>query len=383
MSRSQTDGEEKNQGRVLDAAERASLGAFLTPAPKPRTSVAPPSVRPGAPGVPKMGGETVQGPRPFWEAPVLRSRPSNAIIQAAPAVEEVAPEDEQTAAEIEKLPVSASGPPSSQGASSLAAVDAGWIDPGEPLPESARSEPLPPPRPPPVPSPVEVATAPARPDSPEPPPSSVPPAGDGPSARPPPAITPSTLAPAAYDTVSGRDELDGPNHLQDSEALEGDGVARPFFRSSTTPALLAAAAAVILIGGLALRGRGTPVPADDARSEPAAQTIVAPTADVPPTPPDPSEEPAVTEPKPDPANAAELQRRARELLVTGQIVEGVAFARQAIAANPNDGENYILLAAGLQDLGRWQEARIIFTQCIRRSGGPASTECVYFATTGK
>jgi hypothetical protein len=382
MSRSQSDGEQDNQGRVLDPAERASLGAFLTPPPKARASVVPPSVRPGAPGVPRAGAETVQGPRPFWEAPVLRT-PKSAFPQAKPEAQP---------------PPSGSGPPSSQGASVLASLDAGWIDPGEPLPESVRSEPLPAPPPPPVPvrvaaappvpappapAPVEVAPAPAQSALPAPAAPSVPPApvaaqSVGPTA---PAVTPSTLAPSAYDTVVRRDDADSPADLAESETLEGAGVARPFLRSSTTRAVLAAAAAVILIGGLALRGRRNPSPAAGARPEPA--TAVAPAANLP-TPPDPAEEQTVaTELTADPVSASELQRRARELLVTGQIVEGVAFARRAIAAAPNDGENYILLAAGLQDLGRWDEARTIFSQCMRRSGGPASAECVYFATTGK
>jgi hypothetical protein len=80
--------------------------------------------------------------------------------------------------------------------------------------------------------------------------------------------------------------------------------------------------------------------------------------------------------------AKQLQDRARELLISGKVLEGVMFARRAIMADPLDGENYILLAAGLEDLGRWQEARTIFSQCVRRSGGPASDECRYFATQG-
>ena len=43
----------------------------------------------------------------------------------------------------------------------------------------------------------------------------------------------------------------------------------------------------------------------------------------------------------------------------------------------------ILLAAGLQDLGRWDESRQVFAKCVRESNGKANDECVYFATRSK
>jgi hypothetical protein len=85
----------------------------------------------------------------------------------------------------------------------------------------------------------------------------------------------------------------------------------------------------------------------------------------------------------DEENGRALRRRARQLLEAGHVEEGVAAARRAIEANPNDSENYILLAAGLQDLGRWQESRDIFAKCVHRSNGSASAECRYFATHGR
>jgi hypothetical protein len=73
-------------------------------------------------------------------------------------------------------------------------------------------------------------------------------------------------------------------------------------------------------------------------------------------------------------------REARRLLEAGKIQEGVAQARKAIFYNPADSQNYVLLAAGLQDLGKWQEARDIFSKCVHQPSGQRNAECVYFAT---
>jgi hypothetical protein len=84
----------------------------------------------------------------------------------------------------------------------------------------------------------------------------------------------------------------------------------------------------------------------------------------------------------DPAMGRELRREARRLLEGGKAEEGVALARRAIQADPDPPEAYILLAAGLQDLGRWQESRDVFAKCVRDTNGKANAECVYFATGG-
>jgi tetratricopeptide (TPR) repeat protein len=85
----------------------------------------------------------------------------------------------------------------------------------------------------------------------------------------------------------------------------------------------------------------------------------------------------------DEAKGLALRKEARAMLEAGRIDEGVATARRAIEANPNDPENYILLAAGLQDQGKWNEARQIFGKCVRQSTRAEKAECVYFATRGK
>ncbi len=88
-------------------------------------------------------------------------------------------------------------------------------------------------------------------------------------------------------------------------------------------------------------------------------------------------------PEPDVAAGRELRKEARRLLERGQADEGVAVARRAIGADPNAPEAYILLAAGLQDLGRWQESRDVFAKCIAQPNGKANPDCVYFATRSK
>jgi hypothetical protein len=72
-----------------------------------------------------------------------------------------------------------------------------------------------------------------------------------------------------------------------------------------------------------------------------------------------------------------LVRTARVLLESGHVREGVATARSAVEADPVDAEPYILLAAGLQDLGNWSEARAVFRACQKKTRHGAS--CGYFA----
>jgi hypothetical protein len=92
----------------------------------------------------------------------------------------------------------------------------------------------------------------------------------------------------------------------------------------------------------------------------------------PPEPTNPSEAPRS-------ADTAALRREARELLATGHAEDGVRLARQVIEQDPHDSEAYVLLAAGLQDLGKWQESREIFENCVQRAKGADTAECLYFA----
>jgi len=68
--------------------------------------------------------------------------------------------------------------------------------------------------------------------------------------------------------------------------------------------------------------------------------------------------------------------KARALLQAGHAREGVTIARAAIARDPTLAEAYVLLAAGLEDLGDWREAHRTFATCAERT---KSAECGYFA----
>jgi hypothetical protein len=98
---------------------------------------------------------------------------------------------------------------------------------------------------------------------------------------------------------------------------------------------------------------------------------------------EPANDPFLEPSAADPAKGRELRRQARQLLEGGNAEEGVKVSRLAIQADPNDAEGYILLAAGLQDLGRWQESRDVFAKCVQESSRKANAECVYFATRSK
>lgn len=95
----------------------------------------------------------------------------------------------------------------------------------------------------------------------------------------------------------------------------------------------------------------------------------------------PTPRPAASASAPEPptaatASALELLTKARSLLQAGRAREGVAVAREAVAADSGLPEAYVLLAAGLEDLGRWSDAHRTFTACAERT---RSTECSYFA----
>lgn len=71
-------------------------------------------------------------------------------------------------------------------------------------------------------------------------------------------------------------------------------------------------------------------------------------------------------------------RTARRLLATGHLKEGVAAAREALEQTPEDAEPYILLAAGLQDLGDWAGAQAVFSACQKKAKRGPNASCRYF-----
>lgn len=83
--------------------------------------------------------------------------------------------------------------------------------------------------------------------------------------------------------------------------------------------------------------------------------------------------------RPPSVDASALIRSARTLLEAGHTRDGVAVARSAVSANPQNAEPYILLAAGLQDLGKWAEAQTVFATCKQATSSGPNATCRYFA----
>jgi hypothetical protein len=110
------------------------------------------------------------------------------------------------------------------------------------------------------------------------------------------------------------------------------------------------------------------LPAALTASVPIASALVDP-APPPPPPTDPARS----------VDAAALIRSARTLLEAGHTRDGVAVARSAVNANPENAEPYILLAAGLQDLGKWAEAQSVFATCKQATSSGPNATCRYFA----
>jgi hypothetical protein len=193
-----------------------------------------------------------------------------------------------------------------------------------------------------------------------------------------PVATGSSDAPADQEQPDEDFELPGAGAPWSSAAV----------RRATFFALLAAAAAVP--AWVVLRARSTDV---QAHTDATAAKSAAPAAA--PNTLQPAREMEADDDQDDPAPAAsaalvpidpvkglQMRQEARRLLEAGQIDPGVLAARRAIELNPTDPECYVLLAAGLQDQGRWAESREVFSRCVRRSNNGINAECAYFANSG-
>jgi hypothetical protein len=156
-------------------------------------------------------------------------------------------------------------------------------------------------------------------------------------------------------------------------------------RRATFVALLAAAAAVP--AWVVFRARTVDVQAHTeapkSAAAPATPSTLGPTREIEAD--DDQDDPASAETVAvpvDPVKGLAMRQEARRLLEAGQIDPGVAAARRAIELNPADPECYVLLAAGLQDQGRWAESREVFSRCIHKSNDGINAECAYFANSG-
>jgi hypothetical protein len=207
-----------------------------------------------------------------------------------------------------------------------------------------------------------------------------------------------SVAPSSNSDASARSLIpvatgssDAPSEELDDE-FELPGARAPWssaaVRRATFVALLAAAAAVP--AWVVLRARSIDVqahtdsPAGKSAAGAATPSTLEPAREMEAD--DDKDDPAPAAPAPlvaiDPVKGLQMRQEARRLLESGQIDPGVLAARRAIELNPNDPECYVLLAAGLQDQGRWAESREVFSRCVRKSSTGINAECAYFANSG-
>ena len=339
MSGSESKSERETNGSSQSEADRPSLADFLA-APRPRSSI--PSPRREA----ESAEETASAQDAEADLPALKR------------------EESETATEAAETP---SATLASQDAAALSAdTSSSAADATTPTAPTASNEP-----------PPAATTAPARPAT----------------------ETRSSLAPASSTDAAARSLIPVATSATSDEARDADldedfalpGAGPPWssatIRRVTYVALLAAAAAVP--AWVVFRARSVDL---QARTDNAAQKASAAAAG--PSTLQATREiegddqgEAIAEPLPalvplDPAKAAEVRREARRLLESGIIEPGVAAARNAIALNPADPEAYVLLAAGLQDMGRWAESREVFSRCVHKSKNGINAECAYFASSG-
>jgi hypothetical protein len=62
-----------------------------------------------------------------------------------------------------------------------------------------------------------------------------------------------------------------------------------------------------------------------------------------------------------------LSEKARRLLAEGRLAEGIEAAGKVIAEDPALADGYILLAAGLEDQGKWPAATKVLHTCTEKA----------------
>jgi len=338
MSGSESKSERETNGSSPNEGDRTNLADFLAP-PRPRSSI--------------------PAPQPEAEASAEKTSATRTTEPDLPAAKVVAPDT--IAAAVAAI---ATPPAPSDEATNGADASASAAEATTPTAPTASSEP-----------PPAATTADAAPAATGSPSSLAPASGTDAAAR--------SLIPVATSTSS--DTAPDPD-LEEDFGVPGAGPpwSSATVRRVTYVALLAAAAAVP--AWVVFRARSVDVQARTentaAKATPAAAgpSTLQPTREI-------EGDVDVDEPLPaivplDPAKALETRREARRLLEAGIIERGVAAARSAIAMNPSDPESYVLLAAGLQDMGRWAESREVFSRCVNKSKNGINAECVYFATSG-
>jgi hypothetical protein len=339
MSGSESKSERETNGSSPSETDRPSLADFLAP-PRPRSSI--------------------PAPRSEAESAAEIAAASRTTEPDLPVHKPVAPEPA-----TEAVTATASPPEVPSETSAVGADWAGGADETTPTAPRATSEPAP-----------AVTTAGAAPPPTEARRSLAPTSSTDAAAR--------SLIPVATSTIS---ESAPEPDLEEDFGLPGAGPpwSSATVRRLTYVALLAAAAAVP--AWVVFRARSVDVQARGDAAQKAGPAAAGPSTLQPTREIEADEDKDIAAAAPalvpiDPAKALEARREARRLLEAGIIEPGVAAARSAIALNPTDPEAYVLLAAGLQDMGRWAESREVFSRCVHKSKSGINAECAYFANSG-
>jgi hypothetical protein len=122
-------------------------------------------------------------------------------------------------------------------------------------------------------------------------------------------------------------------------------------------------------------------PAQPTAAQPAAEPVQPPTEPAQPTAAQPTAaqpaEPAAA-PAPAPTEAVDAKAEkaaARKALERGKDAEAIAAGERSVAADPEDGEAWLILGAAYQDKGKMADARRCYTACLKQGKRGPKSEC--------
>jgi hypothetical protein len=116
-------------------------------------------------------------------------------------------------------------------------------------------------------------------------------------------------------------------------------------------------------------------PAAHAVAAPAALAAPAPAAQAVEAASDPADPSAPSRDKTKAVDPAKTKKMILSAISRGQFGEAASLARAAIALDPADAENYLLLGSALQELGQWERASEVFADCVHRARRGPRGEC--------
>lgn len=173
-----------------------------------------------------------------------------------------------------------------------------------------------------------------------------------------PRVAPSSLAPSSLTLrPEADDRQDTATEPEDREERESFRLHRDRLRKHVFVTMGGATALLLL--GLVLNGRADAQRQQDAASAARVFAAVPETDQV--------------------ADAPTLLRRAEQELDAGHGQQAAELARSAVSLVPHQAEPYLLLAGALQDLGKFDEAREAFRNCVEHAQSGPVASCRSFA----